>query len=335
MLKPIKNSKMNDPFKKRCNILRNKKPILNISGVSYYNGKNISINNISKSQKTDNKGYNLSMKSLNQNNIFDSKNNNNSNFFNNEGIICYNKTKIIIPKLIIPQANLSKNLTERKIYLSPIKHKSRITDRFYDTKRMKELFDNKEENKQKVNEVLKIKKGNNNFHNIINERKENKIFEQLLKELGINKYTDDKVLKKIRVGMIDKKNYLKNKNLIKKRRLRNLNKFKDGFLYKRNSSLKYFEENSYINMNFYNKYHPYSSAVINNNGLSKNNVVKEKSKDINHYQSMNIKNISYKIKMITKEFKNIDNKLKESFNKVREQFENEIDKELDHSDYIK
>jgi hypothetical protein len=334
MFKSNNHSKINDAFKKKCKNLRKELSMLNLSEVSLKNKKHTSTNHINivpNSEKKEIKVYNSSMKSINEkngqsNDLFSLKLNFNSKNINN-GIIHYNKIKIKIPRIFILRGNIGNNLTERKIYLSPIKYKSRITDKIYNKKRMQEWFHQVEEDKQKVNEILKLKDENNN----LNKRKENEAFEQLLKKLSINKYNEDKVLKKIRVGMLDQKSYLKSKiNNIKKRKLRNI---KESFLNIRNTSLKYFEDKnkSCINMNAYNKYTKHnSSPIINNSGLDKKAETKEKNIDkiINHYKSMKIININKRMKLINEELKNIDNKFKDCFNKIREKFENDIQKEL-------
>jgi hypothetical protein len=88
-------------------------------------------------------------------------------------------------------------------------------NKLYSTKRMEELFIHQEEKKQ-INEVLRIKKDTSH-----EQKKEDIIFQSLLKSLGINKNTEDKIIKKISVGFLNRKNNIK-KNKKKSNKIKNM-----------------------------------------------------------------------------------------------------------------
>ena len=187
-------------YKKKASNSYNKLPSLKKQLNQSMNSSARTIQNISKGEKTH-------LLNLKQN--YQSKN------YIKKGILWYNNNKIKIPKLIIPQIKTnSVNYlyylsADRNKYLSQVKNAMRVNNnKLYSTKRMEELFIHQEDKKQ-INEVLRLKKDSNH-----EQKKEDLIFESLLKSLGINKNTEDKIIKKITVGFLNRKNNLK-KNKIK------------------------------------------------------------------------------------------------------------------------
>ncbi len=168
-------------------------PILNLSEESFkYQKQFIIKNKLPNIKKLDNKNLNLSQKLI-KNHLKETnsslsiiKNKNNSNINKGTKILSYNDKKIYIPKLIIPKGKINfinSFSADRQIYLSQIQNRAKNNKNLYTTKRMEQLFLQKEEQK-KINEVLNIYNDNNYFR--INKKKFMKDF-NLLERLGIFK----------------------------------------------------------------------------------------------------------------------------------------------------
>jgi len=310
-------------YKKR----KKESPILNLSDTSFlYNKKSNTKIYLPNLNNQENKKLNSSVNSIKGNikeiksSLLNLKQNNKSKIYINNGIIWYNDSQITIPKLLFQHGkiNLVNNIsTERKLYLSKIKNK------MYSTRRMEELFFQKNnQDKLKINEVLQLKKDNNNLN--INNNKDNNIFDKLLTKLGISKYEDDKLIKKIKVGKINKKTKFRNESQIFKK------KTKKNLLDSRNDKInkieKYFNKND-INLN--NKIKPSSSVIISKKEFNDNSIKNKKidyDEKIKYYQYLHIKNINKKMIDINGEFKNIDNKINEYYNRAKEKFDNDVKK---------
>ena len=145
----------------------------------------------------------------------------------------------------------------------------------------------------------------------------------LFKKIGFN--NDDKLIKKMKVGIIDNKNKNKNKsrniNHLVKKKLKNLHKNVNNS----RNSIKYFSKD-FSSFNLNNKMNRSSSIIIDKNFLSvKSNIKKkeDKKEKLDLYKKLYIKNINKSLGKITHEIKSIDNKINEHFNQIKEGFEKE------------
>ena len=350
------NNNINDFFLKKFKKIKIESPIHNLSETSFKYRQKKSLdsntnntNNTNKLpilKKQENQKMNSSLIDNSKESktyLLNLKKNYNSSLYVNNGIVWYNKNKIKIPRLIIPQGNINSlnnsNLsTDRRQFLSQIKNKMKINNNnsnnnnnLYSTKRMEELFLPKDSQKQ-INEVLKIKNDNNNNNSLIFDRKENKVFELLLKKLGINKNNEDKIIKKISVGMLNQKKIPKKKTKNIRKNIRN---FRINF-YDRYNSLKYFEKDCHkIDLLSKNN----NSIIMKKNQSNEKRDKKIREKDIDieekirQFKKIHFKNINNAIRKISVEFKSIDNKLNECFLNAKDNFENEMKKEFSDCNY--
>lgn len=323
LIKKYKKIKIESPilnlsessFKYRKQItsyFNNKLPFLKNQEKQILNSSTKSMQNISKERKS----YLLGLK---QN--YESKNQNKNSLIRN------NDNKLKIPKIIIPKLkfNSVNNLSSHgNHYLSNLKKKIKANDnKLYNTKRMEDLF-LPNENKKQINEVLGVKKEYS--HEIKNE---NYIFELLLKSLGINKNTEDKIIKKISIGRLNK-NYStkKNKDIINKK-LRNI---RTNFFNKKNNSVKYLGKNFSRNDAFYNINHHSSLTIKNYNYKKKEDNKRDTEELINHFKKVHFKNINKNLKKLGDEMKYIKNRLNKCFFKAQDNFNNDLKKELQKED---
>ena len=134
-----------------------------------------------------------------------------------KGIIWHNKNRIKMPKLIFPKvrSNLIQSYSTDRKGISHIKDKLKFDNNYFDPGRNEEIsIINKR--KKKVNEVFKIK--NENWNSCLklfpSKKRDN---DSLLEELGILNYCQDRIIKKIMVRSLDKKNIIsRNKTKILK-----------------------------------------------------------------------------------------------------------------------
>jgi len=236
-----------------------------------------------------------------------------------KGIIWYNKNKIKIPKLILPKVrrNLFQSCsTDRKVY-SNFKEKLKFDNDYINQERNEEISSiNKRE--KKVNEIFKIKNQNSLRHLQIKKRD----IDSLLEELGILSYCQDRVVKKMMVGSLDKKNIIhRNKLQILKNKT---NIFKSNIFSKK---LNYFNEtNNKFDLN--NKFYENSSMILNQNSINDKNINKNSDYTIDDIRRNKFKNIKNQIKIIKGDLNNIDNQIQSYYNNLKEAFKNEIKNEL-------
>jgi len=236
-----------------------------------------------------------------------------------KGIIWYNKNKIKIPKLILPKVrrNLFQSCsTDRKVY-SNFKEKLKFDNDYINQERNEEISSiNKRE--KKVNEIFKIKNQNSLRHLQIKKRD----IDSLLEELGILSYCQDRVVKKMMVGSLDKKNIIhRNKLQILKNKT---NIFKSNIFSKK---LNYFNEtNNKFDLN--NKFYENSSMILNQNSINDKNINKNSDYTIDDIRRNKFKNIKNQIKIIKGDLNNIDNQIHSYYNNLKEAFKNEIKNEL-------
>ena len=344
------NNNIKDYFLKKFKKIKIESPIHNLSEASFKYRQKTSLNNNTNKlpilKKQENQRMNSSTRSVIENSkesktsLLNLKKGYNQSMYINKGIVWYNNNKIKIPRLIIPQGNinsLNNSLsTDRKQFLSQIKNKIKINNinnnNYYCTKRMEELFLQRDDQK-KINEVLQLKNDNNN-NILVFDRKENKVFELLLKKLGINKNNEDKIIKKISVGILNqKKSSRKKRENIKK----NLRNFRNN-LYDKYNSLKYFEKD-FNKIDSLYKSNKSSSLIMKKNQINEQSNKKVKEKDIDieekikQFKRIHFKNINNEIQKIRVEFKSIDNKLNECFFKAKDNFENEMKKQFSDCNY--
>ena len=236
-----------------------------------------------------------------------------------KGIIWYNKNKIKIPKLILPKVrrNLFQSCsTDRKVY-SNFKEKLKFDNDYINQERNEEISSiNKRE--KKVNEIFKIKNQNSLRHLQIKKRD----IDSLLEELGILSYCQDRVVKKMMVGNLEKKNIIhRNKAQILKNKT---NIFKSNIFSKK---LNYFNEtNNKFDLN--NKFYENSSMILNQNSMNDKNINKNSDYTIDDIRRNKFKNIKNQIKIIKGDLNNIDNQIQSYYNNLKEAFKNEIKNEL-------
>ena len=332
----IKNN-INELLIKKFNQIKVESPIHNLSDASFrsftYKKKTTDLYNKLPSLK---KKLNQSMK-ISTSTIQDISKGENTHLLNlkqkyqsknyiKNGILWYNNNKIKIPRLIIPEikTNSVNNLSaERNKYLSQVKNGMRINkNKLYSTKRMEELFIHQED-KKKINEVLRLKKDASH-----EQKKEDHIFELLLKSLGINKNTEDKIIKKISVGFLNRKNNIK-KN---KKKSIEIRKIKNNLFNYKNNSMKYIEKDFNKN-DFFNNMNQSSSLILKkNNDFKKENKNRNKDELIKHFKKVHFININNNIKKINGQFKYIDIKLNEYLLKAKDNFDIDIKKEFPQYD---
>lgn len=239
-----------------------------------------------------------------------------------KGIIWYNKNRTKIPKLILPRvrSNLIQSFsTDRKGY-SHIKDKLKFYNNYFNPERNREIsFINKR--MKKVNEVFKIKHQKRNSCLKLFQSKKRDV-NSLLEELGILTYCQDRVIKKMLVGRLDKRNIInKNKNKILKNKANN---FKSNLFSKR---LKYFDKaNNEFKLN--NKIYESSSMILNQNNIIDKNNNKNPENSINNIRRDKIKKFNNQIKKICGDLNNIGNKIQDCYFNLKESFNNELKNEL-------
>ena len=236
-----------------------------------------------------------------------------------KGIIWYNKNKIKIPKLILPKVrrNLFQSCsTDRKVY-SNFKEKLKFDNDYINQERNEETSSIYKREK-KVNEIFKIKNQNSLRHLQIKKRD----IDSLLEELGILSYCQDRVVKKMMVGSLDKKNIIhRNKLQILKNKT---NIFKSNIFSKK---LNYFNEtNNKFDLNY--KFYENSSMILNQNSINDKNINKNSDYTIDDIRRNKFKNIKNQIKIIKGDLNNIDNQIHSYYNNLKEAFKNEIKNEL-------
>ena len=236
-----------------------------------------------------------------------------------KGIIWYNKNKVKIPKLILPKVrrNLFQSCsTDRKVY-SNFKEKLKFDNDYINQERNEETSSIYKREK-KVNEIFKIKNQNSLRHLQIKKRD----IDALLEELGILSYCQDRVVKKMMVGSLEKKNIIhRNKAQILKNKT---NIFKSNIFSKK---LNYFNEtNNKFDLN--NKFYENSSMILNQNSINDKNINKNSDYTIDDIRRNKFKNIKNQIKIIKGDLNNIDNQIQSYYNNLKEAFKNEIKNEL-------
>ena len=239
-----------------------------------------------------------------------------------KGIIWYNKSRIKIPKLIFPKvrSNLIQSYSTDRKGFSHIKDKFNFDNNYFNPEKNEEIsFINKRE--KKVNEVFKIKSENRNSCLKLFQSKKRDI-DSILEELGILSYCQDRVIKKIMVGSLDKKNIIsRNKIKILKNKT---NIFKSN---KFSKSLKYFDRtNNKFELN--NKIYESSSMILNQNNISDKNINKNAENTYNNIRINKFKNIKNQIKKINGDLNNIDKQIQKYYYNLKEEFNNELKNEL-------
>ena len=309
-------------------------PILNLNETSFkYNQQQIlNKKNLPPAlKKVYNQKINSSTMQINgkskevKNHLLNLKRNYKSNKTINKGILWNNNNKIKIPHLIIPKikANSFNSLSsDRNQILSHTINKTKINNDLYNINRIEKIF--LPNVGKQINEVLNLKNERSSL--ILIKKNENKDIELLLRKLGIYKNNEDRVIRKISVGMLNKSKKIKKKNQNNlKKKIRN----KRSSIYGRNYSVKSLE--SYTNKNFLlNKINSSSPFIIKDNYYKEKENTKNKDNDneekINKFKKMKFKSMNNEIGKLKGEFKYINKKIKECFCKIKEKCENDINK---------
>jgi hypothetical protein len=239
-----------------------------------------------------------------------------------KGIIWYNKNRIKIPKLIFPKvrSNLIQSYsTDRKGY-SHIKDKFKFDNKYFYPERNEEIsFVNKKE--KKVNDIFKINSEIRNSGLKLFQSKKRDI-DSLLEELGILNYCEDRVIKKMMVGSLDKKNIInRNKAKILKNQT---NIFKSNKFSKR---LDYFDRTK-NKFEFNNKIYISSSMILNQNNIIDKFNNKNADYTFKNIRRNKLKNLNNQIKTISEDLNNIDNQIQNCNYNLKESFNNELKNEL-------
>ena len=173
--------------------------------------------------------------------------------------------------------------------------------------------------KRNINEIFGLKKERSNI-NIY--KKEDVDFDKLIKDMGILKYLDEKILKKVRVDKVEKNSRNNEKNI--KRQKAKINLLGQRIYQKLLNRKKIFLKNSFK----YSSNKSYDSLKNKTKISKKNKHLEEKETMVNNYRSKYVKNLQEKIKIYDEEFKNINSKMNSFFESKRKEFEQIIEDEF-------
>ena len=312
---------------KTKNLFKIESPIKNLNEKSFLNRRRILIMNKLPALHRDNSISFLKPKNSNSIDITspliikkNNKNNNSSIDKNKSGIIWLKDEYFKVPKLILPKNinNINNNLSERKISLQKTKSRNDINNITFNLTKKEFPALSKLMNKKNINELFGLKKE----YSHVNIYKKKEIdFDKLIKDMGILKYLDEKILKRVNVNKMDnnsKKNDRKNN---KRANITILGKrIYDKYMKRKNLFIKNNPKN-FVNQS-------YDSLRIK----KKENIIKkntpEKTRIFEIIRRRRIKRLRDRVNECDEMYKAISSKMKNLYAQKKNEFEQSIENEF-------